>query len=198
MQETARAADNAAIQVDVAPHDAAIWRARWRVEKYDGDWTGEQIDAGLAGDPYEVIAREGNLLVYGGISCLWQCLIGNGTTTADQTLTYFNNARAAIGVGDSTTAAAATQTNLQAASNKLRKAMEATYPSHTDGTTSGAATITFRSAFGSSDANFAWQEWGVFNSTTDGVGRMLNRKVESLGTKASGSTWTFTVTISLS
>jgi hypothetical protein len=168
-----------------------MWRAQWRVEKYAND------EEYAAGNAYEVIEREGNLLMHGGASCLWECFIGNGTTTADQTLTYFSNARAALGVGDSTTAAAATQNDLQAASNKLRKAMEATYPQHTDGTASGNASITYRSAFGSTDANFAWQEWGVFNSATAATGRMLNRKVESLGTKASGSTWTLTVTLSL-
>lgn len=189
--EVSTAADTAAVAVGLPAHDQVVWRARWRVEKYRGDSTDPA-------DLVEVVEREGNLLVYGGMSCLWQCLVGNGTTTAGQALTFFNNAQAAIGVGDSTTAAAATQTNLQAATNKLRKAMDATYPTHTDGTGSGAATITFRSTFGTADANFAWQEWGIFNSATDGTGRMLNRKVESLGTKASGSTWTLTVTITLS
>lgn len=147
--------------------------------------------------PYDVIERENNLLMYGGASVQWQTLIGNGTTTAGQALTYFNNAQAAIGVGsDSGTAAAATQTNLQGAS-KLRKAMDSTYPQHTDATTSGAASIIFRSTFATTDANFAWNEWGVFNSTTDGTGRMLNRKVESLGTKTSSASWQFTVTLSL-
>jgi hypothetical protein len=182
--------------IELPGHDAIQWRAVWRVEKFQGDWTEEQIAAGLAGRPYEAIEREGNLLMYGGVSNLWQCLIGNGTGTAAQTLTFFNNGNAHIGVGDSNTAAAATQTDLQAATNKLRKAMEATYPQHTDGVTSGAASIVFRSLFGSSDANFAWEEWGVFNGSSGG--RMLNRKVESLGTKASGSTWTFTVTLTLS
>lgn len=174
------------------------WRAKWTVEKRWGDWTGDEIDAGLAPEPYEVIEREGNLLMYGGASCQWQTLIGNGTATAGQALTYFNNAQAAIGSGDSTTAAAATQTDLQAATNKTRVAMDATYPTHTDGTTSGSATITFRSTFGTAAANWAWQEWGVFNSATAATGRMLNRKVESLGTKTSAATWTFTVTLTLS
>ena len=174
----------------------SLWRVNVTLKKFDGDWTGEQIDAGLAPAPFEVIERVHNMLMYGGISNLWQCLIGNGTGTAAQTLTFFNNGNAYIGVGDSSTAAAATQTDLQAASNKLRKAMDATYPTHTDGTTSGAATITFRSTFGSSDANFAWAEWAVFNGSSGG--RMLNRKVESLGTKASGSTWTLQITITLS
>lgn len=174
----------------------AMWQVSWEVKKFDGDWTGEQIDAGEAPDPYEVVAGKFNQLMYGGISNLWQCLIGNGTGTAAQTLTFFNNGNAYIGVGDSNTAAAATQTDLQASTNKLRKAMDATYPTHTDGTTSGSATITFRSTFGSSDANFAWAEWATFNGSSGG--RMLNRKVESLGTKASGSTWQLTVTITLS
>lgn len=147
--------------------------------------------------PYDVIERENNLLMYGGAGVQWQTLIGNGTTTAGQALTYFNNAQAAIGVGtDSGTTAAATQTNLVGAS-KLRKAMDATYPLHTDGTSSGAASIVFRSTFATGDANFAWNEWGVFNSTTDGTGRMLNRKVEALGTKTSSASWQFTVTLSL-
>jgi hypothetical protein len=150
-----------------------------------------------AGVEPDLVEIDGNLLVYGGASCQWQTLIGNGTTTADQALTYFNNARAAIGVGDSSTAAAATQTNLQAATNKLRVAMDATYPLHTDGTTSGAASIQFKSTYSTGQANFAWQEWGIFNATTDGNGRMLNRKVESLGTKTSASTWALTLTLSM-
>lgn len=154
------------------------------------------VEEGLT--PYDVIEREHNLVMYGGASCQWQTLIGNGTTTAGQALTYFSNAQAAIGVGDSTTAAAATQTDLQAATNKLRKAMDATYPSHTDGTTSGSASISFRSTFATTDANWAWQEWVIANSATAGTGRILNRKVESLGTKTSSASWQFTATLTLS
>lgn len=102
-------------------------------------------------------------------------------------VTPFNNANSYIGVGDSVTAQTAAQTDLQAATNKLRKAMDATYPS-------GASNvITFRSTFGTADANFAWQEWGVFNAASGGT--MLNRKVESLGTKTNTQTWQFTVTL---
>ena len=152
------------------------------------------LEAGVEAELMEVAS---NLLMYGGASAQWQTLIGNGTATAGQALTYFNNAQAAIGVGDSTTTAVATHTNLQAASNKLRVAMDATYPLHTDGVVSGSASIVYRSSFATGQANYAWQEWGVFNSTTDGTGRMLNRKVESLGTKTSSSTWQLTVTLTL-
>lgn len=104
--------------------------------------------------------------------------------------TPFNNSNAYIGVGDSTTAFNASQTDLVAATNKTRKAMQATYP---QGSTN---VITFRSTFGTSDANYAWQEWGVFNASSGGT--MLNRKVESLGTKTSAQTWDFTVTLTFS
>jgi hypothetical protein len=200
--------EGAALSVASGEHDAVRWHCHTKVEKYDLtdadradlDMLSGEDQVALAkalGVDAEVVEIEGNLLMYGGASVLWQALIGNGTATADQALTYFNNARAAIGVGDSTTAAAATHTNLQAATNKLRKAMDSTYPQHTDATTSGAASIVFRSTFATGDANWAWQEWGVFNSATDATGRMLQRKVESLGTKTSAAAWTLTVTLTL-
>lgn len=199
--------DSASLGVELAGHDDIKWRAKVTVEKFSDediiaagfDPSACERDALVAAGvmPYEVEEREGNLLMYGGVSCLWQCLLGNGTATADQALTFFNNARAAVGVGDSTTAAAATQTDLQAATNKLRKAMDATYPQHTDATTAGAATVTFRSTYATGDANWVWAEWGIFNSVTAATGRMLNRKVEALGTKASGA-WALTVTLTLS
>jgi hypothetical protein len=176
-----------------------LWIARANLRKYRQDiapYVGREHEFHAEFDPYAIEDFAGNLMMNGGVSALWEQAIGNGTTTADQNLTYFSNARAAIGVGDSTTAAADTQNDLQAATNKLRKGMEATYPTHADGTGAGADTITFRSSFATGDANFAWQEWAVFNSVTAATGRMLNRKVESLGTKSSG-TWTLTVTIQI-
>lgn len=106
-----------------------------------------------------------------------------------ESVTEYNNANAHLGVGDSTTAFAASQTDLQAASNKLRKAMDASYPSRV------ANVITMRSTFGTSEANFPWQEWAVFNASSGGT--MLSRKVESLGTKTSAQSWVFTVTLTV-
>lgn len=104
-----------------------------------------------------------------------------------ESTTDFNNANAHLAVGDSTTAFAATQTDLQASTNKLRKAMEATYPQR------AANVVTARSLFGLSDANFAWQEWGFFNAAS--AGTMLSRKVESLGTKPVTQSWQLTATL---
>ena len=106
-----------------------------------------------------------------------------------EAVTAFNAANAHIGAGDSTTAFAATQTDLQAATNKLRKAQEASYP------TRSGNVLTFRSLFGTADANWAWQEWGIFNDSSAGV--MMSRKVESLGTKTSAQSWQVTATITI-
>jgi len=163
--------EHAVVAAQADRHDDVRWRAHMRLDKYDED-----------GRLYETIERDGNLLMTAGATALWTLLIGGGGTT-------WANANAHIGVGDSSTAAAAGQTDLQASTNKLRKAMEATYPQVSTNT------CVFRASFGSSEANFAWAEWAVFNASS--AGTMLNRKVESLGTKASGSTWVLTVTLSL-
>lgn len=169
--------------VDASPHVEGIkWGVTYQVDKREGEWTPEQINNGEAPLPYETVKDYGNLLTNVGAQRLWEGLIGT-------VITVFSNANARIGVGDSNTAAADTQTDLQAASNKLRVAMDSTYPQiSTD-------TITFRSTFSTSQANYAWEEWAIFNAAA--AGDMLNRKVASLGTKASGATWTLTVTIQL-
>jgi hypothetical protein len=111
------------------------------------------------------------------VTAIAQLLIGEAFTT-------FANANAYLGVGDSSTAFAKAQTDLQAATNKLRKAMDATYPQRS------TAQLTFRSTFGTSEANFAWNEWGVFNASSSGT--MLNRAVSSLGTKQNTQSWQMT------
>lgn len=115
--------------------------------------------------------------------------IATAIVTGALGVTTFNNANSYIGVGDSTTAYANTQTDLVAATNKFRKAMDATYPQQ------ATNVLTFRSTFALADANFAWNEWGVFNAAA--AGTMLNRKQEALGTKANTQSWQFTVTLTL-
>lgn len=107
----------------------------------------------------------------------------------DTSPTFFTNANAYIGVGDSSTAFNVTQTDLQAASNKTRQAMEATYP------TRATNVLTFRSLFATGSANYAWNEWAVFNASSSGV--MLNRLVETLGTKTSAQSWQITVDLTV-
>lgn len=106
-----------------------------------------------------------------------------------EAVTDYDSANARLGVGDSNTAFSAGQTDLQAATNKLRRPMEATYPQRSGNI------MTFRSLFGTGEANFAWQEWAVFNAAA--AGTMMCRKVESLGTKTSAQSWQFTATITI-
>lgn len=159
--------------------DKITWHAEWAVRKY------RYKDGPL----YDVVRGKGNLLVYGGASALWERLIGTSVTAFDNTNAY-------LGVGDSTTATSPLQTDLQAVTNKHREAMDATFPDHDDGDDdSDYASIVFESTFESADANFDWNEWGIFNASTNG--RMLNRKVTSMGTKESPEEWTLTVRLSL-
>lgn len=175
------------------------WRAKYVLRKYNFDIDkyreifGEEAALALleTETPIEVIEREGNLLMTAGANALWTAVIGGS-------ITAFSNANAAIGVGDSTTASAAGQTNLQAATNAFRQGQASGYP------TVSTNQVQFQSVFAGASANFAWNEWGVFNAVGTGGppsgGTMLNRAVPAggLGTKASGSTWTLTVTLSLS
>lgn len=248
-----------------SPHESVKWSVLWRSESYPGlDIDEYRAKYGKemgewaffsANRPQECREVRDNLLMISGASLIWQCLTGNGTATSAQATTYINNTQGYLGVGDSTTTEASTQTDLQAASNKTRQVMDATYPLHTDGTTAktitgatnaspivitsathgystgdivtvagvggntaangifavtntgtntfsldgstgngaytsgGLATkfnvIVLQATFGAASANWAWNEWGIFNASTGG--KMVNRKVSSLGTKTSGT-----------
>jgi hypothetical protein len=74
---------------------------------------------------------------------------------------------------------------------------------------SGSAVITnnqivYVATFGTSNANFHWQEWALTtgaaatNKQAQAPPTMFNRKVVDLGTKTSSASWTLTVTLSLS
>jgi hypothetical protein len=66
--------------------------------------------------------------------------------------------------------------------------MESGYP------TSTSQKATFKASFGDTEANYTWNEWVVKQGAS---GKCLNRKVDALGTKSSG-TWTLEVSITLS
>lgn len=158
------------------------WKVEWQVDKYRGNLPTEE-DRRLF-KPYEVVKGEGNLLLNEGINELLTILCSASSGTK------FDNSNARIGVGNGNAAAAATQTALQGGSTQLN-GMESGYPTY--GTSQQAV---FRASFASGEANFAWEEWTVDNGAS--ADKNLNRKVASLGTKVSGTTWVFTVTITLS
>ncbi|MGD9118096.1 MAG: hypothetical protein PVJ08_05105 [Dehalococcoidia bacterium] len=167
--------------------DTANWLCRYRLSKYREDigaYRGREAEFHDRFQPYEVIEGEGNCLLNTGINEMWDLITGEVSGSSH----IFDNAAATIGVGDSSTAADPSQTDLQAASNKTYKGMESGYP------TSTSQKATFKASFGDSEANYAWNEWVIKQTTS---AKCLNRKVESLGTKSSG-TWTLEVSITLS
>lgn len=127
-------------------------------------------------------AEGSNLFLNLGINRLWDTFTGNSSA-------FFNNADATIGIGDSNTAASAGQTDLQAASNKTYKAMDATFP-----TAAASQATTWRSTFTTSDANYAWQEFVIRKATGT---LCLDRGVSSMGTKTAAGVWVPTVTTTI-
>lgn len=141
-------------------------------------------DAYLRGDdPHEEFVHEGNIVTTSGAAAMWSLLMGDGL------ITNFSNSNARVGVGDSSTAAAAAQTDLQASTNKLRKACLAGSPGRTNNA------ITFMTTFTAAEANFDWNEMGVFNAQSGGT--MLNRGTFTGGTKPSNQVWAAIMTITL-
>ncbi len=148
----------------------------FKIEKFAVDENGVVADT-----PFEVIEKENSYTNAGG-ALLLDLLIGAGGTT-------FANANAYLGSGDSSTAFAASQTDLQAATNKIRKAMDATFPSRS------GQVMTFKATFGTSDANWVWNEIALFNAST--AGTMLCRSVANYGTKTSAASWQLSYTLTV-
>jgi hypothetical protein len=102
--------------------------------------------------------------------------------------TKLTSSTAYIGVGDGTAAFAKTQTDLQG-TNKLRKVVDSGYPQRSGNQ------LTFRATFGTTEANFAWNEFGLFNASSGG--QMFARWLYSAGTKPSTAIWIATVTFTI-
>lgn len=160
-------------------HEVGRVEAAWFLQKFESDRCRIR-----GGTPFFADFVGFNLLLNEGIAVFLDKLIGAAGTV-------FSNANAYIGVGDSATAAAATQTALQAASNKAYVAMDATYPSR------AAQTMTWRSTFNGSTGNFAWNEFTIANGNSDAA-ENLNRLVSAQGTKTSGQSWIPSCTLTLS
>jgi|SRR6056297_2226889 len=125
-----------------------------------------------------------------GTNLITSALLGDGSYP------LLDNTNAALGVGDDNTAFSASQSQLQAEANATdseRKGMNSGFPSR-DPDSDGSNNMTrYQCTFGTAEANFSWEEWGVFNNSTSGGGIMLFRAVESLGTKTNASKWVFEV-----
>jgi hypothetical protein len=164
--------------------------------------TGKAVTkSGLIIEAFEVVEKEGNLLTIGGASVQWQTLIGNGTTTAGQAAHLLQQRQRRISsvtrprprptrrptyrlltspyrasAWTQLTRCTRTRRELQAVS-RSPSALPSARPWRTSHGRSGpSSTVPVLAPSGR---------------------RMLNRKVESLGTKTSAATWVLTITLSL-
>lgn len=155
--------------------ESVKWHGRFVVAKYYAD------DDLRRATPYEVLEGD-NLLLTAGASALFNRLAGLGAVTA------FDGTNGRLCVGDSSTAAAIGQTDLQG-SNKTRKVFDAA-------PTISSGSFTAVTTFLTSEANHAWNEAGVANAASGGV--LLNRVTQAFGTKTSSVQWVLTATLSAS
>lgn len=157
--------------------ESAKWVVDWKVEKF-----ADKL-AYSANKPFETRMVKQNIVVDGGATAMLNLICGISGTQA------FNNANAHIGVGSSSTAENAGQTGLLARSGQQAfKGMDVGYPQ-----VSGR-TMVFKATFDENEANFDWNECGVFNGGTGST--MLNRRVSDLGRKSTGI-WSIQVQISV-
>jgi hypothetical protein len=209
--DKARAYDGLTAAVGAPLADRSFGTTHWRVERWDEEqtaWAQRQMDAlgvmppgwqptgddfimlGVA--PYKVSDVVGNLITNAGWTRLMNLLTNQGATQA------LTATATRIGVGNSSTAEAYTDTDLIAAAGAGNR-----YFQPVSGAGSlGTRTLAFSATFGTADGNFAWNEFGIDVGTptvTGGttVGALLfNRKAGiAQGTKASGQTWTATATL---
>mgnify|MGYP006977942258 CR=1 FL=1 len=148
-------------------------------------WSVERVkDLGIFEKP-SVVWFSGNVLLNEGIEHLWRLVCGIPTPGNPP----WDAANAYIGVGDGTASENAAQTSLQGTS-KAYKMMDSGFPQVT------GTSAQWQSTFTGTEANFSWREITVANGSSDDAVN-LNRKVQDLGTKASGTTWIAQLTITL-
>jgi hypothetical protein len=195
------AADGLSLSVGSSLPEKLGWACRWMLRKYDERATGKAARQGfyrptdedfaeLGLEPYAEVLTVGNNLTTAGLGRI-ATLLNAGTGN------LISSTTARVGAGNGSTAFAIGDTDLSAAAgsaNRWFQAATVTIPSNV---------LTFAATFASADGNFAWNEWGIdigaTNTSSNAVAAvLLNRKVASNGTKASGQTWTATATITIS
>jgi len=189
------------------------------ISKLHGSWLRSLFSEPEDGYAYDA----GNQLVNNGLTTIAYLLFGatasggfgQGLMTGGSGSNLVTSAtqHTGVGAGSSSTAYSASQTTLQgdgSTTTAYYEVMDSGFPSWQGSGTPGQ--LNGQATFASANGNFAWNEWCWFTSTTAvgswtaggtlaSVGsntNMWNRKVTSLGTKASGASWVFTQTVTFS
>jgi hypothetical protein len=185
--------------MDGAPVVGTIhWAPKWTIYKFKDPDNAVAKHMGAGGDPYQapnapfaVEEFPGNVALNKGLYNVIQ-VIAKTSGTFTKTLRW-SNSYAYLYVGTHSSAAAATQTGLLAASSsRAKSSMDAGWPTRT------STTVKWRTTFSSSAANFPWYEYSVRNTNTQTSGFGLDRKIATKGTKSSGETWTLELDITFS
>lgn len=193
--------------------DGINWKAFAKVEKYNAETVAELTKI-LGYEPRaadfermqikadDIACVDGNILVDLGIQAITGLICNLGSQQPLVALRTF------VGVGATATTATIADTHLGSDGGSAWYQVADSAPSRSTVSATND-TITTICTYGSGNANFAWAEW-CWGTTTaaitpgatlSGVGTgamMLNHKIASLGTKASGASWVFTSTITLS
>lgn len=201
-----KAADLMAVGAGVPLQAAGHGTTVWRVYRWDADqtkWARARVDglqpqahdfAALRVRPYEMTEHHGNAVLQAG----WARVLAN-LTSVPASAAVFDATHTRIGVGDGTTAVnAASDTDLSAASGSTHRWFQLVSGAPTIGGTI-PKTCAWSATLGTSDGNFAWQEFGIDNGTASGntvAAPLLNRALSNQGTKVAGQTWTVTATMS--
>jgi hypothetical protein len=202
--DIARAQDGLGASVTAPFAERAVGTTLWRVDRWDEEQTRwVKTRTGLAAptgddfkrlrvESYETTELLGNLITNAGWTRLMNLLTAQGGTQA------LSATATRIGVGNSNTAEAYTDTDLGASAGSSNR-----YFQPVSGAGSlGTRTLAFSATFGTADGNFAWNEFGIDVGTPTVTGGttvnalLFNHKAGiAQGTKASGQTWTATATL---
>lgn len=200
--------------------DGIKWQAHARIDKFSPEVVQEltrilgyepkaEDFVRFGADPFAVTEVDGNLITTVGLGNLTNLLIGGGGDP-------LTSARSFVGVGSTATAATVGDTILGANGTAANGTVGCWYQAFDSNPTRVTTTVTNDtvqgvSTFASADGNFAWQEWGwcttttgtitgnaTLASVTSGTESLINHKIASMGTKASGASWVFTTTVKFS
>lgn len=191
--------------------DVLNWHAFAYVQKYSDDQVAYARRASGIAEPLGVHLQrhcgrpedgyaeaDGNLLVTVGLDAVTKLLIASGSPQA-----FSGPTRAIVGVGATATAATIADTALGAdGGNAFYQGCDSANPTQANGVITTVATFT------TGNANYIWNEWcwatctgaitpgATLASVATGT-KLWNHKIQSLGTKVSGS-WVLTSTITIS
>ena len=175
--------------------DGLQFNTDWRLVKFEdkNDKLAKKIRAGeitvdeVVDSSFEESFIHGNAATTAGIKFLTYYLCGLGGAPSSTNL--FDNGHAYLVTGKGSGAAAQTD-SYATFDTPSAMASDGSFP-----TLSGASpwVLTWESTWGGSDANQAWNEFGVGNTSAAAV--LFNRVVASKGTKSSGETWVLQLAI---